>query len=222
MRDDPINTIGMPLYDPTLGWFDYFQTGAANNLGKYGSPKFDDLLRQVPSFSLFRRSSSLVTHPTAQGVSLRGVGPSGVSRTLVLIDSVPFNDPFGGWVYWTRVPLDSVDRIEVVDGSSSILYGNYAMGGVINIVTNQPARRTFEIKPQYGNKTSPKVDCSRFVWRLCAADRPMARRGRPRRCGSPSERSSKRPKGLTCSRPKYRSVPAPGARLRPRPVETPT
>ena len=49
-------------------------------------------------------------------MSLRGIGPSGVSRTLVLIDGVPFNDPFGGWVYWTRVPLESVDRIEVVDG----------------------------------------------------------------------------------------------------------
>jgi outer membrane receptor protein involved in Fe transport len=118
----------------------------------------DDVLRQLPSFSLFRRTSSLAAHPTAQGVSLRGVGPSGVSRTLVLLDDVPFNDPFGGWVYWTRVPLMSVDRIEVVDGATSSLYGNYAMGGVINIVTSRPARRTVEFRPQYGNRNSPKVD----------------------------------------------------------------
>jgi outer membrane receptor protein involved in Fe transport len=118
----------------------------------------DDVLRQIPTFSLFRRTSSLSSHPTAQGVSLRGIGPSGVSRTLVLVDGTPFNDPFGGWVYWTRVPLESVDRIEVVDGSSSSLYGNYAMGGVINIVSSRAARRTFEIKPQYGNHNSPKVD----------------------------------------------------------------
>jgi hypothetical protein len=64
----------------------------------------DDVLRLVPTFSLFRRSSSLSSHPTAQGVSLRGIGPSGVSRSLVLIDGVPFNDPFGGWVYWTPWP----------------------------------------------------------------------------------------------------------------------
>jgi outer membrane receptor for ferrienterochelin and colicin len=64
----------------------------------------DDILRQVPTFSLFRRTSSLAAHPTNQGVSLRGVGPSGASRTLVLIDNVPFNDPFGGWVYWTASP----------------------------------------------------------------------------------------------------------------------
>ena len=118
----------------------------------------DDVLRQIPTFSLFRRTSSLSSHPTAQGVSLRGIGPSGVSRTLVLVDGTPFNDPFGGWVYWTRVPLESVDRIEVVDGSSSSLYGNYAMGGVINIVSAHPARRSFEIKPQYGNHGSPKLD----------------------------------------------------------------
>ena len=42
----------------------------------------DDTLRQIPAFSLFRRTSSLVAHPTTQGVSLRGIGPSGVSRTL--------------------------------------------------------------------------------------------------------------------------------------------
>ena len=44
-------------------------------------------------------------------------GPSGVSRTLVLIDNIPFNDPFGGWVYWTRVPLASVERVEMIEGA---------------------------------------------------------------------------------------------------------
>src|SRR6185436_2585805 len=118
----------------------------------------DDVLRQVPTFSLFRRSSSLSSHPTAQGVSLRGLGPSGVSRTLVLVDGVPFNDPFGGWVYWTRVPLESVNRIEIIDGSSSSLYGNYGMGGVINIISASPTRRSVEFKTQYGNHSSPKAD----------------------------------------------------------------
>jgi outer membrane receptor protein involved in Fe transport len=118
----------------------------------------DDVLRQVPSFSLFRRTSSLVAQPTTQGVSLRGIGPSGQSRTLVLLDGVPFNDPFGGWVYWTRVPLMSVDQIEITEDTASSLYGNFAMGGVINILTSRPARRTIEVKPQYGNRNSPKFD----------------------------------------------------------------
>ena len=124
------------------------------------SPAFvaDDVLRLVPTFSLFRRTSSLSSHPTTQGVSLRGVGPSGVSRSLVLVDGVPFNDPFGGWVYWTRVPLDAVDRIEVVDGSTSSVYGNYALGGVINVVSARPKPRTIELRTQFGNNQTRKGD----------------------------------------------------------------
>ena len=122
----------------------------------------DDVLRQIPTFSLFRRTSSLASHPTAQGVSLRGIGPSGVSRTLVLVDGVPINDPFGGWVYWSRMPLESAERIEVVDGSTSSLYGNYAMGGVINFITEPAgAEDTFEMKAQYGSRNTPKA---RLLW----------------------------------------------------------
>jgi outer membrane receptor protein involved in Fe transport len=125
----------------------------------------DDLLRQIPTFSLFRRTSSLASHPTAQGVSLRGIGPSGVSRTLVLVDGVPNNDPFGGWVYWSRVPLESSERIEVVDGSTSSLYGNYAMGGVINFVTNPATAKTLDLKAQYGSRSTPKLDfMGSHVW----------------------------------------------------------
>lgn len=112
----------------------------------------DDLLRQIPGFSLFRRSSSLVAHPTTQGVSLRGIGPSGVSRTLVLLDGVPLNDPFGGWVYWSKVPLESIERVEVVRGGGSALYGNYALGGVINIVTRRPAASGVQGKIDVGNR----------------------------------------------------------------------
>ena len=52
----------------------------------------------------------------------------------------------------------SVDRIEITEDTTSSLYGNYAMGGVINIITSRPTRRTIEIKPQYGNHGSPKFD----------------------------------------------------------------
>jgi outer membrane receptor protein involved in Fe transport len=130
----------------------------------------DDVLRQTPSFSLFRRANSIAAQPTTQGVSLRGIGPSGQSRTLVLLDGVPFNDPFGGWVYWTRVPLSSVQRVEMTEGPASSLYGNYAMGGVINIITTPPERRSFEFKPQYGNDNTPKADFfASDVWQGLAA-----------------------------------------------------
>lgn len=95
----------------------------------------DDALRQVPGFSLFRRTGSRAANPTAQGASLRGVGPSGASRTLVLVDGVPLNDPFGGWVYWSRVPRAAVDRVEILEGGASDLYGSAALGGVVQVLT---------------------------------------------------------------------------------------
>jgi len=93
----------------------------------------DDRLRSVPGFTLFRRSSSLVANPTTQGISLRGLGSSGASRTLVLWDGVPANDPFGGWVYWTRFSPEELDRVEVVRGASTSVFGDRAIGGSIQL-----------------------------------------------------------------------------------------
>ena len=103
-------------------------------LDSTAAPTLDDALRQVAGFTLFRRTGSRVANPTSQGVTLRGVGASGASRALVLDDGVPINDPFGGWVYWGRVPLQSVGRVEVLRGGASDLYGSSAMGGVIQII----------------------------------------------------------------------------------------
>lgn len=111
----------------------------------------DDRLRDVPGFSLFRRSSSLVAHPTTQGVSLRGIGSSGASRTLVLWDGVPANDPFGGWVYWTRFPVDNLARMEISRGASTSVFGNLAMGGVISIWSREPERRRLTASYEGGN-----------------------------------------------------------------------
>lgn len=104
------------------------------------APTVDDALRATPGFSLFRRSSSRVANPTTQGVTLRGVSGSGASRTLVLADGLPLNDPFGSWVYWNRIPQAAIDRVEVVRGATGDLYGPDALGGVIQILTLPPER----------------------------------------------------------------------------------
>lgn len=117
----------------------------------------DDLLRQIPGFSLFRRTSSLVANPTTGGVSLRGAGASGASRTLVMQDGVPLNDAFGGWVYWDRVPRTALERIEVVRGGASDLYGSDALSGVINLLTRTPAARHIKAEATYGNRATREV-----------------------------------------------------------------
>jgi outer membrane receptor protein involved in Fe transport len=97
----------------------------------------DDALRQVPGFTLFRRNNSLTANPTTQGASARGVGGSGASRVLVLEDGIPLNDPFGGWVFWDRVPRITLDRAEVLRGGGSALYGSDAFSGVVDLVTTR-------------------------------------------------------------------------------------
>jgi outer membrane receptor protein involved in Fe transport len=109
-------------------------------LSNMAAGALDDALRSTPGFTLFRRSTSRVANPTTQGVTLRGVSGSGASRTLVLADGVPLNDPFGSWVYWNRIPLAAVDRVEVVRGATGDLYGAGALGGVVQLLTVQPSR----------------------------------------------------------------------------------
>jgi len=118
----------------------------------------DDVLRKVPGFTLFRRSSSRTANPSTQGVSMRGVGASGTSRALVLVDEVPLNDPFGGWVYWDRVARESISEVEVVrGGSGASLYGSSAMGGVIQFRTRHPEATAISAEGSWGNENSPQL-----------------------------------------------------------------
>jgi iron complex outermembrane receptor protein len=105
----------------------------------------DDALKSVPGFSLFRRTTSRAANPTTQGAGMRGLSASGASRALVLADGVPLNDPFGGWVYWSRVPAAAVDRVEVMRGSGSDLYGADAMAGVVQVLTRKPGDASLKV-----------------------------------------------------------------------------
>ncbi len=125
-------------------------------LNSSGALTLDDRLRRVPGFTLFRRTGSRTANPTAQGVSLRGVGASGASRAIVLKDGVTLNDPFGSWVYWGRVPAESIAEVEVVRGPASDLYGTAAVGGVVSVRTREIADAplaTFDMA--YGSEWTP-------------------------------------------------------------------
>lgn len=104
------------------------------SLAVTASRPVDDVVRQVAGFQLFRRSSSRTTNPTAQGANLRGLSGSGASRASVLFDGLSVNDAFGGWTYWSRVPLIAVEQIEVFRGGASSVYGSGGLSGAVNIV----------------------------------------------------------------------------------------
>jgi outer membrane receptor protein involved in Fe transport len=143
----------------------------ADEIAAAASFATDEFLRRVPGFSLFRRASSLVAHPTTQGVSLRGIGPSGVSRTLVLVDGLPLNDPFGGWVYWSRVPLATLERVEVVRGGASNVWGNSALGGVIHLFTREPDLDTLLLGVDVGERDTYQADAmASDRWQQTAAE----------------------------------------------------
>src|SRR3954449_5000367 len=94
--------------------------------------RLDDILRaEAPGFSLFRRNSSRTANPTTQGVTLRNFGPSGAGRTLVLLDDIPLNDPFAGYVLWSQVPVAGIDSVLIQPGSGAGLFGNSALAGTI-------------------------------------------------------------------------------------------
>jgi outer membrane receptor protein involved in Fe transport len=119
--------------------------------------RMDDVLREVPGFSLFRRSGSRTANASSQGVSLRGLGGTAASRALVLADGVSLIDPFGGWVYWDRIPRAAVSTVEVVRGGASNLYGSDALGGVIQILMKQPEAPAFSLDTSYGNERTPEL-----------------------------------------------------------------
>ncbi|HET9528638.1 MAG TPA: TonB-dependent receptor plug domain-containing protein, partial [Pyrinomonadaceae bacterium] len=125
-----------------------------------GALTIDDVLRQAPGFSLFRRSGSLTANPTIQGVSLRGVGANGASRALVMYDGVALNSPFGGWVYWNRIPRVSIESVDVFNGAISDLYGSGALGGVINVLTRTAPATFFDFEASGGNKSTGAASIS--------------------------------------------------------------
>jgi outer membrane receptor protein involved in Fe transport len=100
--------------------------------------RIEDIVRSVPGIYNFRHFS-LQTNGIVSPLIMRGVGKN---RVLVLVDGVPQNDNFNNaiaWVAWGHIPKDAIERIEIVRGPTSALYGSEGLGGVIHIITKKPA-----------------------------------------------------------------------------------
>lgn len=106
---------------------------------RHSAPRtLDELLAKEPAFSLYRRQTSLFGNPTSAGVSLRNTGATAASRTLVLLDGVPQNDPFGGWVYWARYQPLTLDSVKILPSASSAAWGNQSPAGAIHLTRRSP------------------------------------------------------------------------------------
>ncbi|MDD5628406.1 MAG: TonB-dependent receptor [Elusimicrobia bacterium] len=107
----------------------------------------DDVLRTVPGVNI-SLGSSRVVNPALQTVSMLGAG--GTGRALVLLDGLPLTDGFTNFVPWSKVPPAMVERVEILRGGNSNLYGTNAMSGVINIITRSPRGRAVDLDFSYG------------------------------------------------------------------------
>jgi len=153
----PLETVTVTAYQTPLGEEDSPASTRVlerQQLEQAAPPALDEKLREVPGFQLYRRSSSLVANPTTEGISLRGLGSTAASRSLVLFDGVPLNDPYGGWVHWEELPEEAIHSVEVVRGGASDLYGSSAIGGVISVIPVRPEGPRLEVTASGGSEST--------------------------------------------------------------------
>ncbi len=150
-------TISVTAYRTPLGDLESpvsTRTLSAEEIQQSAPVTLDGQLRQIPGLETFRRSSSLVANPSSQGLSLRGLGSTSASRTLVTQDDIPLNDAFAGWIHWEELPELSIRSVEVVRGGASDLYGSSAIGGVVNVLPQLPGRNLAQLKSSFGSENT--------------------------------------------------------------------
>ncbi len=123
----------------------------ATDIRQRNSVSVDEALRYIPGVNI-----------TGQQVNIRGSSGYSLgagSRVLLLLDGVPFIAGDTGELNFESIPVGQVDRIEVVKGASSALYGSNALGGVINIITKPiPEGQETDVRAYGGMYSSPPYD----------------------------------------------------------------
>ncbi|MCL6592239.1 MAG: glycosyl hydrolase 53 family protein, partial [Firmicutes bacterium] len=111
------------------------------------APKTIDQALNDVSGVFVRRGKGLMD--TLSAITLRGIPDQ--KRTLILMDGIVLNNPYTGNVRMGGYYPEDLERVEVVKGPFSSLYGGYAMGGVVNFITKMPEKREFTFKTGYGS-----------------------------------------------------------------------
>lgn len=117
-----------------------------DEIRKAAERSVDDLLRAIPGVTPSIVSSSGST-PNNQRFSMHGLGGT---RALVLLDGIPIHDPYSGIVQWQNVALDTLKQIEVVRGGNASLFGNFALGGTVNLIARPVERDDVNLDLSYG------------------------------------------------------------------------
>jgi len=142
-----------PRLAPLVGQ-EAFSTARYDAEALRATARLDAVLKTTPGVSLFRRTGSDAANPTIQGLSLRGVAPSGAGRALVTLDGAPQNDPFGGWVIWTALPGEGLSGATIVRGAGAGPYGAGALTGVVALRERAAGGGVSSVSAQIGARDS--------------------------------------------------------------------
>jgi len=132
----PLQVIGERLADDTTAG--EIAAWDQQAMREFSARTLDEVLAAEPSFSLYRRQSASFGNPASAGVSLRNTGATATSRTLVLLDGIPQNDPFGSWVSWARYDPATLDSLRIVGSSRSAVWGNQSPAGTVQLTSRAP------------------------------------------------------------------------------------
>ncbi|WP_293598699.1 TonB-dependent receptor, partial [Polynucleobacter sp. 35-46-11] len=113
------------------------------------STNIPDILSQIGGLNI--RSTAGGQLNLGATVDMGGYGPTAKDTTLILVDGQRINPIDSSGISWESIPLDSINRIEILRGGASVQYGNGALGGVINIITNGGSKTLNQASTSYGS-----------------------------------------------------------------------
>lgn len=116
-------------------------TLSAKHFSKTGANTLSEALQQADGVQIIETTGN----GSQAAISLRGFGGNASSNTLLLIDGMPITNPDLAPPDLNTIPLYSIEYIEVTAGSESVLYGDQAVGGVINLITNKSTQDRLNI-----------------------------------------------------------------------------
>ena len=113
------------------------------------SSNIPDILSQIGGLNI--RSTAGGQLNLGATVDMGGYGATAKDATLILVDGQRINPIDSSGISWESIPLDSINRIEILRGGASVQYGNGALGGVINIITNGGSKSLNQASTSYGS-----------------------------------------------------------------------
>jgi iron complex outermembrane receptor protein len=107
----------------------------SEEIANKGANTVAEALKGVPGINISTLDGGEAT------IDLRGYGATGSQNTLILIDGIPMNNIQGSGYYTSLIPVEMIDKIEVIPAGGAVMYGDGATGGVVNIITKSPQNK---------------------------------------------------------------------------------